>query len=219
MAMLTVQDVYDRLELGLTAGDDTDADAFVQRQIDAVSQAIENHLGRRLDQASYVETIRYPSEIILVGWPIQSVTTIVADGDTLVSGTGFEAIADTGELRRLSGGELAGRGWWGGTKLLVATYSGGYATVPEDVLRVFDIVIGHRWNQRAAAGTVAAAIGSTPSVRKVTMADVGSIEYGGAVESATAASEWLSGFPLAALDHYSDPYRWIVEDYRQVVVS
>lgn len=85
--------------LGVSADDDT-LDAFLEKLIHAVSDAIERYTGRTFAKQTYTETVRGANHPILMvtNTPILSITSILCNGEAIVDYTVEDA--DVGSLYR-----------------------------------------------------------------------------------------------------------------------
>ena len=108
------------LELSSTADD-----FWLNDQIDKASTQILGYLGRVLATETVTETFRpeYSVDALsLARWPVQSITSIVVDGDALAT-TDYEADLSVGTLWRLTTNDR--RKHWAALKTVV-TYVAGY---------------------------------------------------------------------------------------------
>lgn len=106
-------------------------DAALTSLITAVSDAIEIHLARVIDQVSGIlEVWRATGEspdLLLREWPVEN-TAITELGVLLVEDTDYEVVGDR-LVRRLDGDQY--RDWPRGR--IPITYDGGYTTIPSDI--------------------------------------------------------------------------------------
>jgi hypothetical protein len=103
--------------------------------LDTLTAAITRYCGRALESGSQVETFRgdVPRPALwLVRLPVTAVTSITVNGQALAP-TSYTLDTTTGELLR--GAYPFLQNWPGRKCPVVATYTGGFATVPSDVKR------------------------------------------------------------------------------------
>ncbi len=209
MAMMTVETLKTRLAITTDAAGDT----YLQNQVDMVEARIKSHTGRRLEQKTYTDTWLRPSVLFCADWPVNSVASLTVDDDVLVEGADF-SVDPHGLVQKLSAGLLVGNGDWDGAAKAVAVYSAGDATLDPFVAAIFDQAVGLLWSKRVAAAGVSAEVYG-PRVKKESLADVGSIEYGMPAGS-EASSDWVTGIPLSTLDHLIDHTARMVPNTRTV---
>jgi hypothetical protein len=124
-----------KAELGIT---NNDKDDLLGDLLDQTSAAIESYLGRRLPVETVTEVMRddeipYDDQPVwLRRYPVSSITSIVADGETLqVSEYDFDG--DDGSVWHVDGDGDADA--WGAIRKLTITYTAGYSTIPADIQR------------------------------------------------------------------------------------
>ncbi|MDB5415098.1 MAG: hypothetical protein JWR10_3433 [Rubritepida sp.] len=156
----------------LDLGDGADG-ADLLRRIRAVSTAIDRFCGRTLARETLQEVVRPVRALdvlVLSRYPVASITSIVADGATLVAGTDFEADLETGRIWRLSGDV---RCCWRCRKI-TALYAAGYllpgqvgANLPEDITRACIVAVTASYQAK----------GRDPLLRSEASQDVGQKSY------------------------------------------
>ena len=122
MALCSVSDVEQFLQVDLNS---TVESSVTNTFIPYVDSAIKRFLGYDVEQATHTETFdgNEQQDLFLRHIPIASITSVVEDGNTLVSGNEEDYVHyDNGRLRR-----IVVR--WSGIKPknIVVTYVGGYA--------------------------------------------------------------------------------------------
>jgi hypothetical protein len=130
-----------KAEIGITG---TAEDTNINLWIDQASSVIAGECNRVFGQETVLEScgvgapigMQWPEyeRIVLTRNPVASITTLVEDGNTLVSGTDYEVDKDSGIITRLIGDFE--RRWW--FRTLAVTYVAGYqllGTLPEAIER------------------------------------------------------------------------------------
>lgn len=126
-------------------------DAFLQEQIDLISEAVETYCGRKFLQATWTQTwyndfqdferVRLNlKKIILYHFPTISITSVSFDGQAL-DPSEFRNHKPTGMLNILSAPE---RRW----DELVIVYSAGYAALPIPITHVVYQIVQERYNKK-----------------------------------------------------------------------
>lgn len=143
MGLDTLANVKERLNI--TNGD---YDAFLQTQIDLVSDAIEGYLRRKVLQTTYTqhfykEDYRRSLMLELYAYPIASVASIVEDTVPLDS-SNWRLHKPSGRITRL---DFTAFFWASET---IVTYTAGLADVPNPVLSVLDSCVQERYNKQSS---------------------------------------------------------------------
>tara|TARA_Y100000592_G_C5366964_1_gene266537 strand:- start:46 stop:690 length:645 start_codon:yes stop_codon:yes gene_type:complete len=130
MALCSVSDVEQFLQIDLNS---TVEASVTNKFIPYVDSAIKRFLGYDVEQATHTETFdgNEQQDLFLRHIPIASITSVVEDGNTLVSGNEKDYVHyDNGRLRR-----IVVR--WSGIKPknIVVTYVGGYTSgnMPDNI--------------------------------------------------------------------------------------
>jgi hypothetical protein len=124
-----------KAELGIT---NNDKDDLLGDLLDQTSAAIESYLGRRLPVETVTEVRRddeipYDDQPVwLRRYPVSSITSIVADGETLQVSE-YDLDGDDGSVWHVDGDGDADA--WGAIRKLIITYTAGYSTIPADIQR------------------------------------------------------------------------------------
>lgn len=129
-ALCEISDVSRQLDKTLTS----EQESLIENIINFVSKYAENYIGRNIkarssDITEYIDIDNEQQIITLKNFPIQSITSVVEDGETLTEGENNDYLEydKLGELYKNSSY------WVQGRKKVVVTYKGGYATIPEDL--------------------------------------------------------------------------------------
>lgn len=158
-------------------------DTAVTLYIAAAQAAVEGYCGRSLErQVGRVDTLD-GTGMPLIGlplYPVETVASVVEDGDTLTVNEDFLLYPERGALLRLDGS--TDREWWWDWRRqsVVVTYTAGYADgeafpVPDDLRWVIANVALRLFKAEAAwAASPAAATGNLASL---TLDGVGSYSY------------------------------------------
>lgn len=140
MGLDTLANVKSRL--GITADDQ---DAFLQQQIDLISDVIEAYCRRKFITDEYIQTFYreenpYKQVVELFHYPLQSVDSISQDGVPLDSST----YRFNKPLAR-----VISKGMYFFTaEETVFQYTAGYDTCPSPVLSVLDTLVSERYNKK-----------------------------------------------------------------------
>lgn len=149
MGLDTLANVKTRLNITTT-----DDDAFLQAQLDLVSDTIEAYVRRKVlattfTQHFYREDYR-PSHLLeLFAYPVQSIASITEDGVTL-DPTCYRLHKPTGRVMRTSSaadGYARGSFFYPQVEETIVTYSAGWATCPSPILSALDEIISVRYNK------------------------------------------------------------------------
>ena len=183
MALCDKSDVETTLQL--TAGTITDALANVL--IPGAQSAIERFVRRSLEAADRVSTLdgNGTIELLLPSWPINSVTSVVEDGVTLVEGTDFEVYTD--RLIRVRSGR--DRSWVRKRKAITVSYNGGYNPIPEALRDICVRIVARAYQAGAAFAATADAAG----IRQETI-DNYSVTYGSPAADVAASALVLTDY-------------------------
>jgi hypothetical protein len=156
-------------ELGL---DGTEDITYIQQQIAAASAAIASWCGRTFAREVLREVWRdvsWQEVVSLSRYPVASIASVVADGETLAA-EDYECDIESGMLYRLSADE---RTRWTARKLTV-NYTAGYIlpgnagrNLPHDVQRACILMVAAQHNAR----------GRDPLLRSESAQDVGQVSY------------------------------------------
>lgn len=158
--------------LGITA---STWDTLLNELITSVSEEVQTRLGLRiLVTASTGEKIDSVGNKTLpvAHYPIVSITSVSEDGTALIDGTDFESTEmekKAGLLARLSAGKSVA--WARGTRIVEATYTHGYSSVPDDIQQAATEMVAFDWfqsqpgGQRLGLGSKALDTGGTTSYR------------------------------------------------------
>jgi len=139
--------------LGIDGSTDDDR---LNTLIAAVSAEIQGSIRRKIIQATATD-----EKIDSVGdfrvsvreYPIISVSSLTENGTALVEDTDFEMQEHdlaAGQIVRISDGDPIG--WASGRRVITATYSHGYATVPEDVKQAATELVAFDYNAEKSTG-------------------------------------------------------------------
>lgn len=141
MGLDTLANVKSRL--GITTSDD---DAFLQQQINMISDVIESYCGRKFAAADWIQTYykedqskafvleTYHFPIIQLNAPIS------IDGEDLLN-TQTRIHKPTGIIRRIDGATFCG-------EEIIVPYKAGYAVIPSPILEVLDSLVNERYNKK-----------------------------------------------------------------------
>lgn len=174
-------------------------DAYLQRQIDAISARCRGYCGHHITTRQYRETWYRPTRAITSAPGITSIELATLDGNDLV--VADELVADF----------AVGRVWyvvsdapmdWTGRNQLVLEYTAGAADCPPDIKEPIFTAIGKRWEGFESSGQLVEEMGA---VRKEVWQDSGSVEYAaglGIAGPGGAGPDYVAGFPLAVLDDH-----------------
>lgn len=177
-------DVEQRLQIDFT----NNADPVCASLIAAAQGHIEREVGRAVEAAARTETLDWPpSSYLWLKWtPVNSITSVVVDGTTLVAVTDYIFEPTSGRVARVSSGYLTG---WSVYKpaSVVVTYNGGYVTVPLD-LRDICATSAARAFQIGAAYAAMPAAGASGAVQSITLAGSDSVTFGTLHSSAEMVS-------------------------------
>lgn len=141
MGLDTLINVKSRL--GITTSDN---DAFLQSQIDTLSDVIEAYCRRKFLENDYVQTF-YRNEykiskmIELFHFPVSAVADVDQDG-VFVDTTEYRLHKPTGRIVSANGMSFFT------AKETVVTYTAGYTTCPTPVLSVLDALVSERYNKK-----------------------------------------------------------------------
>lgn len=132
-----------KLRLGITISSD---DAFLQQQINVISDVIEAYCGRKFAEANWIQT--YYKEDLNRGliletyhYPIVQLNDPVSiDGLNLLD-TQIRVHKPTGNIRRVDGSYF-----WGDA--IIVTYKSGYAVIPSPIIEVLDSLVSERYNKK-----------------------------------------------------------------------
>lgn len=178
MALCTIADVETFYE-DVTGQDNKRVAVFIS----AAQALIESYCNRTFDRTvGKVETLDGGGDrmLRLETYPLETVTTVVEDGDTLTSGTDFVWYPKNGTLIRLAGSTDYEGFWSTKRQSVTVTYTGGYEDaqtfpVPDDLRLVCATIAARIWQSRK---TVAAGLGSASGpVSGLTLEGVGSVSY------------------------------------------
>lgn len=133
----------------------------------------------------YEETQRRETTLFLSRMPVASITSVVADGETLAT-TNYEIIGSEGRLVRLYSDTPTA---WSAKKVVV-TYVAGYATVPEDLKLAALLAVQEKTSSMTR----------DPLLRAETHEGYGSFQY-------ALSTRADSAFPAAILNMLA-PYRY-----------
>lgn len=127
---------------------DTTYDAFLNTQIDIVSEAIEGYCGRKFLEDTYTQVF-YPKDIqvmpkylMLYHYPVTEVISIFEDGVEL---TDFITLYSQGRIdKRL------GRFFCYGVEDVTVNYKAGFITCPKTIESVVYAIVEEKYNKRKA---------------------------------------------------------------------
>ena len=143
-----------------------DDDAYLTQQIEWVSAWMDHYMGRSLVAQSVVQTIRCPSGFrgypIVIGLDVYPVTTLAS-----VEIDAVAAAADDIEINNTNGELQLADG--AGAKEIEITYTGGYSTIPPEVVQTCIDLVMSRYYGRGGD--------PTKIVRSENVPDVGSVDY------------------------------------------
>jgi len=125
-ALVTLAEIKDWLKLSGTGDND-----FLVRAINDWSDTIEKRLGRVIKSAEHTDE-RHDggkSAVLLKNMPVTAVSSLSVDGAALGS-TDYTYDTDSGIVKLVSGNSFGG-----GPGSILVTYTGGYSTVPGDLVR------------------------------------------------------------------------------------
>jgi hypothetical protein len=209
--MITLADIKAALGITTTTPEE---DSYLQAQLTVVVALMQRYTHRQLFKAAYSETHLEPGHSVnLKEWPVESVASVSLDGQSL---SNYLLIPDKGILRPY-GSCCACAGVWTGCKLEVS-YIGGFDPLPPDLLLVVHSFMAEAWKRKPTAGIVAGGGDELGQINKMTVFEVGSVEFdtgrlpgpyssprlfgaGGAVGDALGG---LLGQYLSILDLYVD---------------
>lgn len=136
-SIVSLSDVKD--ELGITSGDQ---DALLTRYIKAATTAAEQYCNRIFSAISVkdefwperedhaYQVIPKTPQLVVSQWPIIAVESVTENGTALVDGENYRVDYASGRLIRLN--QQPYPTYWNAWPI-VATYTGGFATIPADV--------------------------------------------------------------------------------------
>lgn len=210
-----------RVEIGL-APDDESQDAWLTARANSALAALRRYCRRWLWPASqfrdaFMRTDVYACNrcggavLTLAEIPIARLLSIVLDG-TPQPVEEFEVLK-TGRLFRKSGANLVPVIAFGAAQV---DYVGGFDELPGDLYEVIAGVVKQAWSATDAARASASA-GAMANVDKLTIFDVGSVEFGsadgafyeGSVKPGAGGANPILGPWTAQLDYYRDYSRGI----------
>lgn len=200
MALATFTDVEN-----LLGGADTGDDALIANLIGYAQSAIEEFVGRTLEDGAVSGEIHDgPGNdvVLLQRWPITTTSgvAITEDGTALVNGTDFVAYTD-GRVRRIAAGGY-GIPWTDKPAAISASYSGGYVTVPGEITQICARMAARAYQ---AGQAYADAPAGSAGIRQVTLAGSDSMTFGTAVSmDVTRAAVILLDDERMALRRYRD---------------
>jgi len=160
----------------------------VERAIQEASAAIQNYCHQRIE---YVANDQITldcaggTQVLLPELPVISVSEVIEDGETLVSGTDYK-LGQHGILHRI------GANWASGVGVLIVTYTHGYATIPDDIAGVCARAAARAFQ----AGLRAEEVGGIPGVASTSLGDY-SVSFGS--EQSTGANEAMLGASAAPM--------------------
>jgi hypothetical protein len=138
-------------------GFDTLDDGEKAALISAASAAIERYCRRTFEEDEVTERFdgNGRPRVWLSRRPVASVASVVANGETLTA-EDYSFNPETGELFRGDGRTEPRHvmGFPRGTRNITVTYTGGYATVPEDVKRATLVLVRHVSDGTAKTGVL-----------------------------------------------------------------
>jgi len=184
----------------ISPGDDTE----VQGMIDAIDAMILAYLQRDLRHAEYSQILFRPegSFLSLNNWPIISIESVDNDGIAVPTpDDDFDIDYDLG-LMHYSGEGISFTGTQ--PKRITVQYISGYTTIPLELQVMFNTVLTDRYAAGVAAGAT-----ELGEIKKVSMVDLGTVEFGtsGSAVSYTGVDR-LTGVPeelkayVGLLDRY-----------------
>ncbi|MFE2132238.1 hypothetical protein ACFW9X_03165 [Streptomyces sp. NPDC059466] len=149
MALITLDEAKRQLDIDTNA-----SDVELQVYVDALTPAIERHVGP-VENRAVTETVdgRGPT-ICVTQVPVVSLTSltpILAGGLTLATGD-VVIDGDSGVIRRLNGGRFAGGPW-------TVVYTAGRVTVPPTIKLAALILLQHLWRTQYGASRGLSSIG------------------------------------------------------------
>ena len=199
--LVTLSEVKTALGIsGVTSYDE----AYLNRQIDLVSERARAYTGRYLNQALHEETFFAPSSITLAAYPVASISSVTKDGAALVAGD-IRADLSRGRIWQPSG---EGRFDWRGTEKVVVNYTAGYNPLPAGIVEWAYIAIKAGWDAWPADRGFAPG-GKTE--RKFDFPDAGAVEY--SLGRNPILPDWLARAPMSALDPWVDPSLRYSDEY------
>ncbi len=197
--LVTLADAKSALRL---TDSDAARDNFLQRAINAVSERIRGYCLQHITQATYRDEWFAPSVVHLRANPVQSITSVTADVNTIDPNTGVRFVKESGRLlRAITTSSLVD---WHGTSRLEVIYVAGHATCPVDLAELIYGGLGVRL-EGWLGGT--RGLGSAMGASRVQFPDGGAVTYqtpGGLEGDVSDAPDYLLGFPLSMLDPYRD---------------
>jgi len=184
--------------LGITAPTAAQT-AFLTRQLAAISARVRTLCGRWITpQRTYREVFREPTRIHLLELPA-ALVSVTAEGTSL----------DLAELVVTASGRLCRSGVdavsdWYGYRDVEVVYTGGLAALPASIAELLLRTLEGQWRAYVSGGTI------TPAgpIKRITTADVGTVEYASAgdlVASPSFAVDPILGFAPAWLDELARP--------------
>lgn len=169
--------------------------AVVENMINLATKYAENYIGRHIKTRSSADSETLDIEagtqdIFLSNFPIVSITSVTEDGDTLTEGENNDYLKyeNTGKLYKNNGYWVAGR------KKVVVVYTGGYATVPDELKQWCIEVVGYMFDSKQDGNLTSERVGQL----SVTYASAGNNSVG----SIVAQKPWLKEI----LDSYKSNY-------------
>lgn len=154
--VITAASTYDLVTLAIVKDElgiaGNGSDARLQRYIASVSAAIAQACNRVFPAETVADRfeierarLQFGGENALMGtrWPLGAITSVIEDGTTLVQNTDYRIEDKSGLFYRLSSTSGLSTTWC--TSPVVATYVGGYATIPVDVQDAAIKMIRSRW--------------------------------------------------------------------------
>lgn len=182
-----------KTRLGITPGD-TEHDAYLTQQIEAVTALIENYCARKFELSQEIQTIRHPNTTLnLIRFPIELIVSIQTSRGDLIPELNYKIDHDLGQVYWAMNGCQ-----WNNDGMIQVVYNGGFDPIPQDIQEVvFDIVSGRYYSQ-----------GTDPSqkLKSETVEGIGKMEY--AVNSSFyGAAGGYGGFNLNQYSAILDLYK------------
>jgi hypothetical protein len=143
-----------KLFLGIPTGTTTH-DALLLQLLYGISTAMESTMKRRLVATTYVGEVHevhaggFISNIVLHQNPVSAVSAVTENGVVVVSGVGFRLLDDR-MLQRITGSPVS-RIWWA-EGFVAASYTAGYALMPEDLALAATAETAQAFKQSASGG-------------------------------------------------------------------
>lgn len=146
MSILQIDDA--KQQLGIDLSDGTVDDELIG-YIGGITAAVENYLHEVIEQRTITERLQLNGRRIFRLWhvPVIDLQSLVSiDGTATWDAGDFDVDPDTGLVETLTGSRPAGR--------VLATYTAGYETVPDNYKQGALVILQHVWETQRGVGQV-----------------------------------------------------------------